>query len=358
MPKKGSKSGSGRILVDDRQLSLFETADVGLGEVSDLLDYVVSDPGRTALGQWDETQPVRPTAADIPDGRRILVTPPSLEPDEGYDPPDTDLYRVKAVNAAVIDRFPALAVHQSYKPGSTKARLVDMLNECLETNTIPRSEADRRLISRREMASRLSVSHTLLSSTLKDILVDYEVVLEITQPVATLLEVPKFGVKRDQTGPLDEAGRQVVSQYPGLATHQHYREQSTAYKIVQVLNAQIFAGGLRRSRGGKIDRQSITKELGLSQTAYLPYRQIVEDYENEVGGKESAIEAKIPTMRRWLEQQMDQGTLLVRDGKVSRIQLFSAFGFARTNTLLIRYPRLAELIEEFDKRVAETSYQR
>ncbi|TDW31857.1 hypothetical protein EV128_108184 [Rhizobium azibense] len=343
------------MLADDGQLSLFGIGDGSPGEVPDPLDYVVSDLGKTALGQLDGTQAVRPTTADNPGGHRLSVTPPRLEPDEGCNPPDKDLNRVKAFSAA--DRFPALAVHQSYKPGSTKERLVDMLNACLETNTMPRSERDRRLISRRDMARRLNVSHTLLSNNLRDILTDYEVALEIVQPVASLPKAPKFGAKIDQIGPLNEAGRHVVSQYPNLSMHQHYPEESTANRIVRILNAQILAGGLKRSRGGKIDRQSITTELGLSQTAYLPYRQIVEDYESEVGGKESVTEAKIPAIRQWLEQQIDQGTLQVRDCKVSRIQLFDEFGFAKTNTIFIRYPRVAELIEEFDKRVAETGYQ-
>ncbi|NTH51621.1 hypothetical protein G6L09_11630 [Agrobacterium rhizogenes] len=353
MPKKQSRPGNGQRLVDG-QLSLFEIPDVSSGEASDPLDCVASELVKTAFGKLDEAPVVRPNEAEV---QRLSISPPPLAPDEGYDCRDDDFNRAKTLNAAHIDRIPALAIHQSYKPGSTKARLVDMLNECLETNTIPRSQSDRRWISRREMASRLGVSSSLLSFTLKDILTDYELVLEIIQPVASLPEVPKFGAKLDQIGTLNDASRQVVSQYPGLATHQHYPEESTAYKIVQILNAQMLADGLKRSRGGKIDRRLITKELGLSQTAYLPYRQIVEDYENEVGGKESATEAKIPAMHRWLEQQMDRGLLLIRDGKISRTQLFDEFGFAKTKTILIRYPRVAELIEEFDKRVAETAYQ-
>ncbi|MBY4615721.1 hypothetical protein [Rhizobium redzepovicii] len=339
--------------VDDGQLSLFETADVGPGEVSDPLDYVISDLVKTAFGNLDKGQDGRSTGGGA-EVHRLSICPPPLASYEGNDPPENDL---NAFNAAHVDRFPALAVHQSYKPGSTKARLVEMLNECLETNTIPRSEVDRRLINRREMASRLNVSHTLLSSTLRTILTDYEVALEIVQPVASLPEAPKFGAKPDQIGPLNQAGRDVVSQYPNLSKHQHYPEESTANKIVQTLNAQIVSGGLERSRGGKINRKLITGQLGLSQTALTIYAQILEDYESEVGGKESATEAKIPAMRLWLERQMDQGALLVRDGKVSRTQLFSHFELPKNSLVILRYPRVAELIEEFDKRVAETGYQ-
>ncbi|MEF0938893.1 hypothetical protein [Rhizobium sp. BR 362] len=355
MPKKGSKSGRGTMLVDDGQLSLFEMADASLEELSDHLEYVVSDPV-TAFVKPDEAKK-KCLTEDSAETHRLPVASPPLAPNDAFGHPHNDINSVNAFCAGLIDRFPTLTGHQSYKPGSTKARLVEMLNECLETNTTPRSTTDRRLISRREMASRLCVNHTLFSSTLKDILIDYEIVLEIIQPVATLPELPRFGAMPDQIRPLDEASRQVVTRYPNLSKHQHYPEKSTANEIVQILNAQIVSSGLERSRGGKISRKLITGRLGLSQTALTMYAQILEDYENEVGGKESVTEAKIPAIRQWLEQQIDQGTLLIRDGKVSRIQMFSEFGFAKTNTLLIRYPRLAELIEEFDKRVAETSYQ-
>lgn len=355
MSKKSWKSGGGETLVDDAQMSLFEKTDERSKTASDPLDYVVSDLVKTALGKLDDTQAVGPTA-DGAEVNRLSVSPPPLASDENCDQPDNDFNREKATRPA-ISRFPALAVHQSYELGSTKARLVNILNECLETNTMPRSERDRRLINRREMASRLNVSHTLLSSTLRTILTDYDVALEFAQPVESLPEPTKFGAKHVQADPLNEAGRHVVSQYPNLSKHQHYSEKSTADKIVGILNAQIFAGGLKRSGGGKINRRLITTELGLNNTAYTRYRQIIEDYENEVGGKESVAETKIPAMRRWLEQQMDRGTLLIRDGKVSRNQLFDEFGFVRTSTVLLRYPRVAELVQEFDKRVVEMHYQ-
>ncbi|MDR9811273.1 hypothetical protein [Rhizobium hidalgonense] len=354
MPKKDWKSGAGRMPVDDGQLSFFETADVDPSEITDPLDYAISDLVKTAFGRLDKAHDVHSIShgAEV---NRLSVSPPPLASDENCDQPDNDFNREKATHPA-IGRFPALAVHQSYELGSTKARLVDILNECLETNTMPRSERDRRLINRREMASRLNVSHTLLSSILRTILTDYEVALEFAQPVGSLPEPSKFGTKPVQAHPLNEAGRHVVSQYPNLSKHQHYSEKSTADKIVRILNAQIFAGGLKRSGGGKINRRLITTELGLHNTVYRRYRQIIEDYENEVGGKESVAETKIPAMRRWLEQQ-DRGTLLIRDGKVSRNQLFDEFDFVKTSTVLIRYPRVAELVQEFDKRVVETHYQ-
>lgn len=176
-------------------------------------------------------------------------------------------------------------------------------------------------------------------------------------PVATLSGTPTPAERYVETITLSETAQKVVSLYPALVNHQHYAKHSTADKIVQILNAQIFAGRLKRSRGGKIDRQSITTELGLCQTAYIPYRQIIEDYEKEVGDKESVTEAKIPAMRQWLEQQIDQGELLVRDGKFSRVQLFSRFGLPKTSLIILRYPRVAELFEEFDKRIADEGYQ-
>ena len=140
--------------VDDGQLSFFETADVDPSEITDPLDYAISDLVKTAFGRLDKAHDVHSIShgAEV---NRLSVSPPPLASDENCDQPDNDFNREKATHPA-IGRFPALAVHQSYELGSTKARLVDILNECLETNTMPRSERDRRLINRREMASRLN----------------------------------------------------------------------------------------------------------------------------------------------------------------------------------------------------------
>lgn len=356
MSKSGSKSRGGPTSVDDGQLSLFETVDEQANEVSGFLNYVVSDRMQTTGGKRDDIQSAR-SIADSTAVHRESATLPPLVPDDGCSSPYSDVHLPTAVKSAVVERFPALAVHQSYKPGSTKARLVDILNQCLEFNAMPRSKRDRRLIDRREMAARLSVTYSLVFHNFSGILTDYEVVLEIVQPVATLPEAPKFGAKVNQVSPLNNATQKVVFQYPNLSKHQYYPEDSTANKIVQILNAQIVCGGLERSRGGKINRKLIAAQLGFNNSALAHYTQILEDYENEVGGKESATEAKIPAMRRWLEHQMDRRELLVRDGKIRRIQLFSQFGFPKNSLVILRYPRVAELVEEFDRRIAEAGYQ-
>jgi hypothetical protein len=258
--------------------------------------------------------------------------------------------------ADIVRRFPSLTVHQTYKPGSTKARLILALNDCLRKKRMPRSKRDRKQISRSHFANKLGVTPAMVSH-LKGILRDYEAILEIIEPLASLPEPPKFGANSDASEPLDDVARQVVSLYPHVSSHQHYPSDSTAKRVVQILNGQIVRGSLERSRGGKINRKGIAMQLGLSQTAVAPYRQIIEDYEDAVGGRESPTEAKIPAMREWFEEQMRAGRLQIRDGKVSRVQFYEQFNLPKSNTALIRYPRVAAVVEEFDRKVAADGYQ-
>lgn len=258
--------------------------------------------------------------------------------------------------ADIIRRCPSLAVHQIYKTGSTKAQLVLALNECLRRERMPRSTRDRAQISRAHFAKRLGVTPSMMTF-LRNILIDYEAVLELIEPLCSVPEMPRFGAKTEASYPLDDTARQVVSIYPGLSKHQYYPPEGTAKKIVQVLNSQIVSGGLERSRGGKINRQELMRQVGFTQSLASNYLPIIEDYEEATGGTVPAVEAKVPTIRVWLENQLRDGGLEIRDGKVSRLQLCEQFQLPRNGTVLIRYPRLADLVEEFDNKVRSTGYQ-
>lgn len=256
----------------------------------------------------------------------------------------------------VVQRFPSLGEHQEYKPGSTKARLVHALNDCLRTKRMPRFRKDRSRISRAHFADLLGVSPAMLTH-LGFILRDYEAVLEFIEPLSSLPELPKFGAKPGGSGPLDDAARQVLSLYPDISKHQHYPSDSTARKVVQILNEQILRGGLERSRGGKISRKALTVQLGMSKTAMNAYTAIIADYEEAAGGRVSAIDAKIPSMREWLDRQMREGSLQIRDGKISRLQLIEQFELPKNSTTFTRYPGVGRLIQEFDERVVTDCYQ-
>lgn len=256
----------------------------------------------------------------------------------------------------IVQRFPSLAGHQVYKLGSTKAKLVLSLNDCLREGRVPRSKRDRTQISRLHFAVQICVTPPMMAN-FKGILQDYEAVLEAVEPIASLESAPKFGANSNNSAPMDDTAIYVVSHYPEILKHQHYPVCSTAQSVVQILNGQIVNGGLKRSRGGKISRKVITTQLGLSQTATFPYRQIIEDYEVAVGGRESATEAKIPAMREWFEKQMLTGRLQIRDGRASRTQFYTQFNLPLSKTALIRYPRVAALVEEFDEKVLADGYQ-
>jgi len=155
----------------------------------------------------------------------------------------------------------------------------------------------------------------------------------------------------------EEVALQVVTLFPALEVHQHYPQNSTRKRVVSILNRQICEGKIFRSRGGKISRKQLAEELKLTPPVLKPCLGIIESYERELGPKESSIEARIPEFRRWLVQQIRQGSLLTRDGKVSRKQFGQNFGISNLTTCIVRYSRLRALFDEFDERVRATKYQ-
>ncbi|MEH6691142.1 MAG: hypothetical protein V7774_08160 [Pseudorhizobium pelagicum] len=255
----------------------------------------------------------------------------------------------------ILSRFPALAVHQFYGAGSTSAELVRMLNECILAGHMPRSR-DKARINRRHFADKLGLSIARVGQ-LHRILAAYEEILEGVEPIVSLAEGAGSGASDADSQAMDAHALEVVARYPTLLRHQYYPRNSKPSKIAQILNAQICNAGLKRSRGGKISRQVITTQLGLSRTATTGYIQIFHDYEEATGGTESAHEARIPAMRQWFQEQTEAGTLLTRDGKASRIQFYNAFDLPQSKTLLIRYPRIAALVEEYDEKIRATGYQ-
>ncbi|SBW14224.1 hypothetical protein BR10RB9215_C11050 [Brucella sp. 10RB9215] len=155
---------------------------------------------------------------------------------------------------------------------------------------------------------------------------------------------------------MDKNAREVVARYPEVLKHQHYPAGSIAKKIVQILNSQLSETGLVRGRAGKIDRRPFIKELGVHKTTITCHLTIFTDYEDAVGGGEAKVEILIPKIRDWLENGFSSGTLQLWNNKISRVQLYDAFGLPNTKTNLIRYPRLGELVEEFDDKIISSGY--
>jgi len=252
-------------------------------------------------------------------------------------------------------RFPVLLVHQQYPSDSTRGRLVAALNECFQAGRVPRGKPKTQ-INRLHFASLLGVSNSMLSF-LKDILVTYEECLEAIEPINSLPYMEfDANVPTDGELPAGEHARLVISAHPALYKHQFYPEDGNAARIVNLLNQQIVDGCIQRSRGGKLDRSFISDQLGFGRSNIFNYANLVSDYEIAVGGVESVHEAKIPAMRQWLEQSMADRTLKVRDRKLERRQLFAEFGLGDNSLVLIRYPRIAELVEGFDEKIRSTFY--
>ncbi|TBC84265.1 hypothetical protein [Rhizobium ruizarguesonis] len=337
MRKTDVIEGGATALNDEEQLTLFPIPNDDQVCVDDLIAATERDPGF----------------------QRAAITAPSLAPNELSQLASTGFVEVDADHQAdptVWDRFPSLAKHRKYRSASNKARLVEALNRCLVEGTMPRSETDRSIISRAEMASRLGVSHTLMTP-FKNILSDYEVILEEVQPLASLPSLPRFGARPGNVEPMDDAACCVVRQFPSLEKHQHYPHGGTARQIVQLLNDQICSGGLQLSRGGKISRKVIAKKLGVTKSAMTVYLEILVDYEGGAEGRKSKTDQRMPEYRLWLEKSLTDGSLLLFDGKVSRKQFLGEFGLTQANVQQSKDQQLGRLLGEFDTQIAESTYQ-
>jgi hypothetical protein len=216
---------------------------------------------------------------------------------------------------------------------------------------MPMSTQLRGKISRVHFAALLGITPQSIAN-MNDILNDYDLVMDPgpQRERKTIVRSVRLGQA------LDDAAVFVVSKYPALLKHQQYEDGCLAARIVQALNRRIQADELVRGKGGGINRREISRVLGVSHTNMQSYKTVFDDYEDALGQRESVTDAKVPAMREWLRDQMAKGTLEVRDRKVSRTQFLIAFDLPKAGTVFLRYPRVAELIEEFDAQVAESNY--
>ncbi|MGO8235285.1 hypothetical protein ACC806_03615 [Rhizobium ruizarguesonis] len=255
----------------------------------------------------------------------------------------------------LMDRFPALLPFQENRKGTARAGLVAMLNDCLIEGRIPRGN-DPTKINRRHFSDALGVS---LASVVQQVAVldAYEAILEQVEPANTIYT--RFGAKITSQAEalLSDDVMQVLAKCPQLHKHQFYPPDGNAGRLAALLNGQILSGNIERSRGGKLNRQWLTERLGLTKTAITPYNDIIVEYEEAIGGVEAVIETRIPEMRRWLDACIADGTLEVRDQKIARRQFYDQFEMPQNSTVLLRYPRIAALIEEYDELVRTTDYR-
>lgn len=322
---------------------------------------VVSHDQLSFFTRFEEVAPnetVERTRIDpLPTGavERTLIDPvPAISAYQvGTGEGDKEPASNKPIN--LMDRFPGLQPFQNNRPGTARAGLVKLLNECLIDGQIPRGN-DPTKINRLHFAEALGMTSGSITREV-DLLAAYEAILEEVEPAATIYT--RFGAKitKQADGLLSADTRTVLAKYPKLHKHQFYPLEGNAGRLVGLLNGQILSENIERSRGGRLNRAWLAERLGITKTAITPYNEIIGEYEEAIGGVESVIEAKIPDMRRWLDECMANGTLEIRDQKIARMPFYEQFGMAKNSLVLLRYPRIAALIEEYDELVRRTGYQ-
>lgn len=289
--------------------------------------------------------------------RRDLTTGMPLLDDamgDVFDAPET--YNAVITVTGLLEQYPVLVKHQNYDPKSAKFRLVTVLNELFVGGRIPRAARNVDRIDQKYLGRVLGV-HGGSIRVQDAILVDYESLLPFVEPLEGVRHISsKPAIPGDGSLPDDPAGRQITEVYPSLYKFQFYQPKSSARQLVDYLNARILSGTLVRGQNGRIHRREIAKSLRFTASALNFYLKIIRAYEDAVGLGEGDVNCKLPAMRAWLDQNLAQGTLDIRDDKIVRKQLLDHFGVSAITNLLTRYPKLSDLISEYDEKVADWKY--
>ncbi|UIJ85298.1 hypothetical protein LZK77_16410 [Rhizobium leguminosarum] len=156
----------------------------------------------------------------------------------------------------------------------------------------------------------------------------------------------------------------LVSAHPFLRRHQMLNPERNAGKLVAFLNDAIWNGTAVTGNLGRLNRTWICENINIEPTTLSTdygiivqdYDRIVHDYDSVVPSKGFPVEKRLREMRLWLEEQIADGTLEIRDGKFSRKDFYEQFDIAPTATYGIRYPEVAALFEEFDGLILSSGY--
>lgn len=135
-----------------------------------------------------------------------------------------------------------------------------------------------------------------------------------------------------------------------------YLRKRLEKQLLAEVRVDILAGrGPKLGRGGKLHREHYAERLGVDAAQLgRVCRTILGTLDSEHGASSHA-EVRIDEMRRWLEQQYDQRTLPVREGKIDRRLFQHEFGF-KGGTFMVRYPKIRALFDEFDARAVAENY--
>jgi hypothetical protein len=254
----------------------------------------------------------------------------------------------------LIARFPSIAKFQEFPKATVDGRLVTILNEFLCRGRFPRRIDDVSRISSDYFQKALGLSDK--SIRLRRAIFDaYDDLLDLVEPIEAVPLRPlgvDYTLDEDQ---LDSASRSTIANHPELRKHQFYQQGRNAHSIVRELNRQLSLGKIEWSRGGKISRAAVCTAVGISATGVNDYLPIFSDYEDALGKQDSMHYYKIPAMRDWFEKTMEEGSLLLNDGRFNRKQFYAKFELY-DSLQLERYPLLRDLFDEYDSLIKATGY--
>lgn len=257
--------------------------------------------------------------------------------------PDTDL----------VERFPSLKVHQGYEYLSVQARIVEVLNGWVALGRFPRAR-DVNQINKRILCEISGLSETAIQSN-GAILQDYAAILPAIEAVDAA-PLQKFGLNSSAYR-AGFAFSPIVDAHPILLRHQMYDPSRNAGKLVAFLNDAVLLGTVVTGNRGRINRTWIVECTGIAATTLSnDYDVIVRDYDTIVAAAGSTYDDRLKEMRSWLEQQMADGSLEVRDGKFSRKEFFDHFNITPSGSVEFRDPEIHALFSEIDTRVRGGDY--
>lgn len=131
--------------------------------------------------------------------------------------------------------------------------------------------------------------------------------------------------------------------------------RSFEHRLRELLERDWRSGSLVFSRAGKISRKHYTELLGVTKANATPHLRLFQIYEKREGSTVPETSPRVVAVRAWLERAIADGTLQLRDGKVSRLQVRDAAGCAMIT--LSRDVGLAALISEYDRKVQQMGYR-
>ena len=131
--------------------------------------------------------------------------------------------------------------------------------------------------------------------------------------------------------------------------------RSFRQRLGELLDRDWRSGQLVFSRGGKVSRSHYTKLLGVTKTNAYPHLDLFKKYEALEGSTNPETSHRVMAVRTWIEGAIADGTLELRDGKVSRLQIRAAAGCAMIT--LSRDQGLVALISEYDLKVRQIGYK-